>query len=395
MSLNFDYPAAAEAFRRELRAFIAEELPSWWTNFLVDDERAIPFTREFCRKLGARGWFTMAWPKEHGGSDADVWHQNVLREEMWAVGEPRGSQYMNINFIGPAIMMFGTDEQKARYLPPMAAGDVIWCQGFSERNAGSDLANLEMRAEDTGSGFKLNGTKVWVSYATHAKHCILLARTDPSGPKHTGISMFVVDMDTPGIRVRAGQSMVGPLENNDVFFEDAEVPYDALVGPRDQGWHVAMSALERERAGLAYGGRTHLQLEELARYAQETHDSAGRPLSERADVRGRIVRLRALTRAQRLIMNKTTANQRGDDSTLVDAAIYKVLGGETTLQAAQLAMELAGPRASLLAEDPGVALSWDGAYAWWVRALPVQVAAGSSEIQRNIIAQRGLGLPRG
>ena len=392
--MNFEYPADAEAFRTELRDFIAKELPSWWIDFLVDDDRVIPFTREFCRKLAAKGWLTMAWPKEYGGSDADVWYQNVVREEMWAVGEPRGPQYMNLNYIGPTIMMFGTDDQKERYLKPMAAGDVIWCQGFSEPDAGSDLASLRTRAEDTGSGFKIDGQKIWTSYAAQAEHCFLMARTDPDAAKHKGISMFLVDMKTPGITVRPIDSMVGPLELHEVFFDDAQVPYNSLLGPLNQGWQVAMSALERERVGMGYSGRNQLQLDELVRFVKETSDSTGRRLTQRADVRGKLIRLRALNRALRLFMNKIVSNQTGDGSAVIDSAIYKVLAGDITLQTGQLAMELAGQRGNLIEEDPMVILG-DGAYMWWVHALPVQIAAGSSEIQRNIIAQRGLGLPRG
>lgn len=392
--MDFEYPAEAEAFRAELRKFLKEELPSWWTNTWVDDDRIIPFTLEFCRKLAERGWLTMAWPKAYGGSDADIWHQNVVREEMWRYGEPRGPQYMNLNYIGPAIMMFGTDEQKERYIRPMAAGEVIWCQGFSEPDAGSDLASLRTRAEDTGSGFKINGQKIWTSYAAHAEHCFLMARTNPDAPKHKGLSMFLVDLETPGITVRPIDSMGGPIEFHEVFFDDAEIPYDAQLGPRDQGWKVAMSALEGERAGVGYAGLYQSQLDQLLRFVKETQDGTGRRVSERPDARGKLVRLRALNRALRLLMYKVVANQTVDDSVLVESAIYKTLAGDMSMQIAQLAMDVTGPRGFLLERDPMVTLG-DGAYAWWTRALPVQTAAGSSEIQRNIIAQRGLGLPRG
>ncbi len=391
--MHFEYPAEAEAFRAELREFLKQELPPWWIHTWVDDDRVVPFTLEFCQKLAAKGWFAMAWPKEYGGSDADIWHQNVLREEMWGIGEPRGSQYMNINYIGPAIMMFGTDEQKEKYLKPIAAGEVVWCQGFSEPGAGSDLAGLRTRAEDTGSGFKVNGQKIWTSYASYADHCFLMARTDPDAPKHKGISMFLVDMDTPGITVRPIDSMGGPIEFNEVFFDDVVLPYEALLGPLNQGWMVAMSSLEGERAGVGYSGLYDVQLDKLSQFVHENEDSQGRRLCERTDIRSKLVRLRALSRAMRLFMNKVVADQSGDDSVLVDAAIYKTLAGDISMQMAHLAMEITGTRGHLLEDDPLVALD-HGAYGWWAHALPVQVAVGSSEIQRNIIAQRGLGLPR-
>lgn len=387
--MNFEYPAEAEAFRAELREFMKQEIPSWWTNILQDDERSYPFNQEFCKKLAAKGWLAMAWPKEYGGAGADVWIQNVLREEMWSMGEPRGQQYMNLNFIGPAIMMFGTDEQKKRFLPPMATGEAIWCQAFTEAEAGSDLANLQMSAEDTGSGFKLNGRKTWVSYARAATGCILLARTNADGAKHEGISMFVVDMDTPGIIVRDTPSMAGQSKVQELIFEDAEVPYEALLGPLNEGWSVAMKTLERERVGLGYSGRIQIQLDQLLDYVKQAKDSTGRLLSERADIRTKIMRLRALNRALRLVMNKVASNP-----TLVDAGIFKVLAGDITIATGELALEVAGQRGLLRIDDPLATLG-DGAFMWWVYALPVQVAAGPSEIQRNIIAQRELGLPRG
>ena len=392
--MNFEYPADAESFRSELRSFLTEELPPWWTDTWVEDDRIIPFTLEFCQKLAEKNWLTMAWPKEYGGGAADIWHQNVVREEMWRIGEPRGPQYMNLNYIGPAIMMFGTDEQKEKYLKPISAGNVLWCQGFSEPGAGSDLASLRTRAEDTGSGYKLNGQKIWTSYARHAQHCFLMARTDPDAPKHKGISVFLLDMNTPGITVRPIESLGGPIEFHELFFDDAEVPYDALLGPVNQGWYVAMSALEGERAGVGYAGLFELQLDDLLKHVQNSLDSAGRSLASRTDVRNKIIKLRAVNRAMRLLMYKVETAYAGPDTAFVDSAIYKTLAGDISMQIAQLALEVTGLKGHLMEEDPLVTLG-DGAFRWWVRALPVQIAAGSSEIQRNIIAQRGLGLPRG
>lgn len=392
--MNFEYPAKAEAFRAELRAFMKEEIPSWWNYILKDDERSFDFTRNFCRKLAARGWLTMGWPEEYGGTKADVWHQNVLREEMWAAGEPRGQQYMNLNFIGPTIMAFGTTAQKERYLKRMVSGDAIWCQGFTESEAGSDLASLQMKAEQTESGFTLNGRKTWVSYATFAEHCILLARTDDDAPKHKGISMFLVDMDTPGIIITDMPSMAGQTKIQELQFENVEVPNDSLVGPKNQGWNVALASLERERVGLAYSGRNQMQLDHLLHYVKTNNDGTGQPLSNRADVRSKIMRLRATNRALRLFMNKLVSNQAEESEALINSAIYKVLAGDSVTATAELAIELTGQRGLLDTNDPMASIGID-AYKWWVYGIPVQVAAGPSEIQRNIIAQRGLGLPKG
>ena len=276
----------------------------------------------------------------------------------------------------------------------MAAGDAIWCQGFTEPEAGSDLASLELSAEDTGNGFKINGVKNWVSNAAHSEHCILLARTDPNVAKHAGISMFLVDMDTPGITVRETPTMVGQTKVHEILFEDVEVPYGALLGPLNQGWHVAISSLERERIGLGYSGRNQVQLDQLAALRQGDEGQHGASPLRANRCANKIVRLRALNRALRLLMNKVSCDASGDGSGLIDAAVFKVLAGDTTIETGQLAMELAGQRGLLLEDDDPMSTLGHGAYMWWILALPVQVAAGPSEIQRNIIAQRGPGIPR-
>jgi alkylation response protein AidB-like acyl-CoA dehydrogenase len=184
--MDFAFSEEEEAFRADLRAYLDVELPDWWRGMFVDDERAMPFTREMCRALAERGWLTLAWPVEHGGAAAGVWMQTILREEMWAREEPRGPQYMNLNYIGPLIMRFGTPEQRDRFLPPMARGEVIWTQGFSEPDAGSDLASLATRAEDRGDHYVVNGQKIWSSYAdAPADWCLLLVRTDAQGHRST------------------------------------------------------------------------------------------------------------------------------------------------------------------------------------------------------------------
>ena len=391
--MNLDFPDAAQTFRAELLEFLDQELPPWWVNFLSGDKRNIPFTTKFCKKLAEKGWLTLAWPKEYGGGDADIWQQIVLRDVMWAAGEPRGPQYINLNFIGRAIMDFGTPEQIDRHLRPMAAGEAMWCQGFSEPDAGSDLASLTTSAWDTGGGFRINGVKSWVSYGHLAEHCILMARTDPEASRHRGISMFLVDMSTPGVSVRTFDTMGGPPELSELTFENVDVPYDALLGPRNEGWRVAMTALDYERAGLAYGARTDAQLAKLIDYVGVTADSTGRCLSDRADVQSKIMRLRTMNRAQRLIQYRALSDQAAGGPSGIDPSIYKVMAGETTVSAGQLAMELAGSRGNLLQTDPMVPLD-DGPNAWWGHALAVPLGGGSNEIQRNIIAQKGLGLPR-
>jgi alkylation response protein AidB-like acyl-CoA dehydrogenase len=195
--MEFGWCDEDERFRQELREFIANELPQRWVELIPGEEPASEFIREFCGKLGQRGWLTPHWPREYGGTDGSAWQFIILGEELWSAGEPRGSQYMNVNWIGPAIINAGTPEQKAYHLRRISAGDVFWCQGFSEATAGTDLAGMQTTARRDGDHYVINGEKIWTSYAAEAEFCFLLARTDPESTGNKGISVFLVPTDTP------------------------------------------------------------------------------------------------------------------------------------------------------------------------------------------------------
>src|SRR5690349_1610722 len=277
--MDFDFRPEEKEFRNSVREFLKQELPDWWHGLFAEDDRVPALTREICEKLAARGWLTITWPREYGGGGANEWMQAIVREEMWAHGEPRGPQYMNLNYIGPLIMRFGTPEQQARHLPRMAAGDVLWCQGFSEPEAGSDLASLKTRAVRDGDRYVVNGQKIWNSYAdAPADHCLLLARTNAEVKKQQGISMFLVDMRTPGITVRAIPSMAGKSEFSEIFFDDAAIPVTDRLGDEDQGWTLVGEGLAFERIGIARYARANRVLEHLVQHANETVVD-GRPLS--------------------------------------------------------------------------------------------------------------------
>jgi alkylation response protein AidB-like acyl-CoA dehydrogenase len=391
--MDFDFSPEEEAFRAELRAFLDEELPAWWKTVFVDDARAMPFTRELCQKLAARGWLTLSWPREHGGADGSVWQQAVVREEMWAAGEPRGPQYMNLNYIGPLIMRFGTPEQQARFLPPMAAGTVIWCQGFSEPEAGSDLASLKTRAVRDGDRYVVNGQKIWNSYAdAPADHCLLLARTDPDVKKQQGISMFLVDMRTPGITVRPIPSMAGKSEFSEIFFDDAVIPVSDRLGEENQGWTLVGEGLAFERIGIARYARANRVLEHLVAYARDTVID-GRPLAEDPAVRARLATLAVRIEAAKLLNYGAISIQAAGEVPAIEASIARIHNTQVEQLAGQIGLELLGSRGLLLDDDRYAVLDGE-MQRQWLESIPVTVAAGSTEVQKNIIAQRGLGLPR-
>jgi alkylation response protein AidB-like acyl-CoA dehydrogenase len=386
--MDFAFTDAEERFRAELRAFLDERLPDWWRGMFVDDDRAIPFTREMCRLLAERGWLTLSWPDEHGGSNASVWMQAIVREEMWAHEEPRGPQYMNLNYIGPMLMLFGTPEQQTRFLPPMARGEVIWCQGFSEPDAGSDLASLRTYAEDRGDHFVVNGQKIWTSYAdAPADWCLLLARTNRAAEdKHDGISVLLVDMHTPGITVRPIATMAGPHEFNEVFLDDVIVPHDCLLGTQDEGWNVIGVALGFERVGIARYARAGRIIELLVRWANETGRAAD------PDVRDKLADLRARCEAARLLSYRAISLQAERGADMGEASIARIHSTQLEQAVGHVGLELLGPAALLQADDPCAPLAGE-IQRHWLRNIPTTIAAGTLEIQKNIVARRSLGLP--
>jgi alkylation response protein AidB-like acyl-CoA dehydrogenase len=386
--VDFAFSPEETAFRDELRAFLAEQLPDWWRGMFVDDARAMPFTRELCRRLADRGWLTMAWPSEYGGRDASVWLQTVVREEMWAHEEPRGPQYMNLNYIGPLIMRFGTPEQRAEFLPPMARGEVLWTQLFSEPDAGSDLASLRTRARDDGDHFVVNGQKIWSSYAdAPADWGLLLARTDPDVPKHAGISVLLLDMTTPGVTVRPIPTMAGPHEFNEVFFDDVIVPRERLLGTQNGGWDVITAGLTFERVGIARYARAAAVLE----LAVEHANAAG--LAGDPHVRRLLADLGTRIEAARLLNYRAISMQARGDVPTVEASIARMHNTTVEQLTGNVVMEVIGAASQLRADDPD-APARGAPTRHWLRNIPTTVAAGTLEVQKNIVAQRGLGLPR-
>ena len=247
--MDFDWNTEQQDFRSTVRAFLAANLPANWEELAhgPGSEAQTLFSKEFCGALAKAGLLVPHWPARWGGRDADPWIAFILAEEMWAAGEPRGGQYMNVNWIGPTLMRYGSQEQQSRYIPPMARGETLWCQGFSEPEAGSDLASLRTRADRHGDVYRVNGQKIWTSYAGHADTCFLLARTSPG---KGGISIFLLPMDTPGITVRQIPSIIGEGDIHEVFFDDVEVPESARLGEEGQAWDIVRTSLSLERVGI-------------------------------------------------------------------------------------------------------------------------------------------------
>ncbi len=380
--MEFDWSPDDVEHRAEFRAFLEEFLPADWEKLSQagpGSDLQAEFSRTFCRAMAERGWLTQHWPEEYGGRDASAWRHSIIGEECWAIGEPRGPQYMNVNWIGPALMRYGTQEQKAKHLPPISRGEVLWCQGFSEPEAGSDLVALRTAALRDGDDYVVNGSKIWTSYANHADYIILLVRTDPGSKRHRGISVLLVPMETPGIEVREIPSVVGDRYFHEVFFTDVRVPTAARLGPEHEGWDVVTYALQYERTGAARYARAALTLDRLAELAR------ARGLLEDPLVVDRLAEARTECEAARMLTYRVIDQRAHDLPPTTDTQIARVANATADYRVGELAVEILGAEALEVGSF---------ADANFRLAMTAGVAVGATEIQLNMIAARHLGLPR-
>jgi alkylation response protein AidB-like acyl-CoA dehydrogenase len=381
-----------QQFRDALRAWLGANKPEPWRGLLEDPaaKRAhLEYLRAWQHTLFKGGWAGVAWPKDSGGRGATMIEQAIFHEELARADAPERLGTIGEGLVGPTILALGSDDQKRRFPPAILSGEHIWCQGFSEPNAGSDLAALGTRAVRSGDEFVVNGQKIWTSYAHVADWCMLMVRTNPDVPKHKGLTCLLVDMKSEGITVRPLQMLSGDSGFNEVFFTNVHVPVTNVLGKIDEGWTPAMVALSNERANLGTALYVVFKrnLDALFAHAR-TKRHHGRLLAEdplvrqklaQADVELEVFRLNTLRSLSR--MSKTGA--AGPES-----SILKLYWSEMNQHIAQTALEILGPE--------GLEWSFDGGR-WvyqYLRSRGNTIEAGTSEIQRNIVAQRVLGLAR-
>jgi alkylation response protein AidB-like acyl-CoA dehydrogenase len=379
--MDFKWSAEEEAFRTKVRSFLARELPADWDQISrhgPGSKEQTEFSLEFCPKLAAEGLLVPHWPEAYGGTHSAPWEHFILGEEMWAAGEPRGAQYMNVNWIGPTIMRFGTPEQKKQYLPEMSSGKAIWCQGFSEPSSGSDLASLRTRAEAQGDNYVINGSKVWTSYAGLADHCFLLARTGGSGK--SGIAIFLISMRTPGIVVRPIPSLIGFGDIHEVFFENVVVPISSRLGDEGQAWPIIMYSLSNERVGIArYEFSRRVLNQMVAR------------LQSQGGFNDQIVRYRAgqaLTgcEAARLLVYRVVDQRARGLPPTSDASLARLAVISAEHAVADFALDFL--------PDTLTGTEYPIHLAHHERAIAAGIASGAAEIQLNLVANTYLHLPR-
>lgn len=393
---ELDLAPEDEAFRDEVRAFLDAHLPEGWGTRDYrgprDEAGRIELQRTWQRKLHEAGLAAIAWPKEHGGRDAGFVQQALYNGEMARRRAPDPINRSAVAYIGPTIIQWGTAWQKEHFLPRILSGDDVWCQGFSEPDAGSDLAAIRTRAELDGDEFALTGQKVWTSKAHLADWCYVLARTDPEAPKHEGLSCLLVDMRLPGITVRPLRQISGRSEFNEVFFEDVRVPRRCLVGALNDGWRIASSTLRYERAGLSRTSRIERRLDILVALARELRVD-GKPRWEDPLVRDQLARFAVQVEALRnLSLRMSAASLRGADPG-PEVSIAKLLTSELDQAMADYGMDLAGPYAALIRGSPHAVKEGNVPLSYLVMRAAT-IGGGTSEIQRNVIAERVLGLPR-
>ncbi len=395
--MDFNYTPEDQAFRTEVRTWLEanKKFAPPPSNIMADEGEGDWEARvNWHRKLNEGGWVAVNWPKEYGGRGATVMQRLIYREELSRLGLNEPMVGMGINLLGPTLIHWGTEEQKKNHIPKILKAEEVWCQGYSEPGAGSDLASVQTRAIDDGDYFVVNGQKTWTSIAQHADMIFALVRTDPAAPKHKGISYLLIDMHSPGVTVRPLVQMTGGKGFNEVFFEDVRVPRKNIVGERNNGWQVAMTTLMFERGGGGGEGAMG-EVYELARLARRIPRSGnGSTAWDDSSVRQKVAEFAAEAQALRYTGYRQLTRQLKGLPPGPEGSMMKLCGTELALKIALYAMELLGPYSQLefnapFAVDKGK---------WSFRMLAARgptIYAGTNQIQHNIIGERVLGLPKG
>jgi alkylation response protein AidB-like acyl-CoA dehydrogenase len=391
--MDFSFSEEDTKFHQEVLEFIKKELPRDWTGTGLlqeaKDGDEWEFARNMLRKLGDKGWHSLSWPKEFGGQDS-VTKQFILSDEMYYHELP-GVDLQGALMCAPTLIQYGSEQQRNEFLPKIARGEQVWCQGFSEPGAGSDLASVTTRAVDKGDHFIVDGQKVWSTGAHRADWTFILARTDPEAPKHKGISFLIVDLKSPGVTVRFLPNIVGTY--CEIFFDNLVVPKENLIGKQNDGWRVTGAVLGYERSGIHRIAAARRNLARLIEFAKETKHS-GKPLFADPVIRNRLAQLYAEAEAARILAHRIVWMQSAGKAVDYQASMSRVFGAEFQQRVAQTGLQITGAFGQL---DEGC--KWAPLSGFFQRqylyAAAATVGAGTAEIQRNIIALRGLGLPRG
>ena len=389
--MDYRFSQEEEEFRSEVRTFLRSELPEDWDfdPFELTEDKW-DFARDFTKKLAGKGWVAPAWPQEYGGQGMPYMQQVVLSEEV-AYHRAPNTSLIGVTYAGPTIIVYGNDEQKERFLPGITSGDIVWCQGYSEPNAGSDLASLQTRAVKDGDDYIINGTKIWSSNAHKANWCFFLARTDTDAPKHKGISYFITPMDTPGISLRPLVNMADEHLFNEIIFENVRVPVKYLVGEENRGWYIGMTTLDFERSNISTAAGYRRTFEQLVEYVKSGTNGTNGTSGD--GVKAKLAELAIENQVGRYLSYRVASMQSRGQIPNYESSAAKVYHSEYGQRLAGAGLNIMGMHGSLREESKHARMR--GRFArTYLTSIGSTIAAGTSEIQRGIIAQRGLGLSR-
>ena len=398
--MDFTLTPEQASFRDEVRDWLKRNLPKDWVARLrqgsdVPRPEVYAFLRDWQRKMYEAGFVGLTWPKEYGGRGLTFMEEMILQEEMALSRAPGVLNILAIGMAGPTIIAYGTEEQKKRYPPKMLSCEEIWCQGYSEPNAGSDLASLQTRAVKDGEHYVINGQKVWTSLAHAADWMMLLARTDPAAPKHKGITYFLLDMKSPGITVKPLKQITGDAEFNEVYFDNVRVHESQILGGLNNGWAVGLTTLMYERLALGFGLQVRLRigLDGLVELARNTKKNGG-PATKDPNLRQKLAQLWIDTEVFKYTGARAITKLLKGELPGPEASTGKLMWVEGHQRLQELAMEIQGPYSQLMKGSP-----WAVAEGLWqhtfLRSRANSIEGGTTEIQRNIIGERVLGLPKG
>lgn len=394
MDLSFN--EKQEEYRQHAREWLKNNIPEGWGTpeyeWPEDEAERGKILREWDRKLYAGGFAGISWPKEYGGQGLTHVEEIIYDEEAGKLNAPGGLNVLGKLLLGPTLLLFGSEEQKQRFLPPLLRGDEVWCQGFSEPNAGSDLAAIQTKAELVGDKWVINGQKVWTSFAHHADWCFVLARTDHELPKHKGITFFLVPMNSEGITVRPLVQINGNRDFNEVFFDNVSIPKENVVGGLNNGWNVAMGTLGFERGTLALGRQVRFQNEfdAMARISDSLTKN-GEKVSQNSYYRQKMAELYAEIRILRYHGLKTISQLLNEGKLGPEASLQKLFWSTMHSNMGKLGLEILGEEGPYIGKESigrGVLQEID------FGSRGETIYAGTTQIQKNIIAERVLGMPR-
>lgn len=398
--MDFSFSTAEQTFRSEVKTWIGANVPgdfgteAWPAP--KDEDKYEKVSRDWQQKMYEGGWIGIDWPAQYGGRSLSPVESFIFQEELSQYITPPIMGTIGIGMAGPTIMTHGSEEQKKRHLKKILSGEEIWCQGFSEPNAGSDLAGLKTAAVEDGDCYVINGQKIWTSVAHLADYCILVTRTDPNaGGKHRGMSYFIVDMHTPGIEVRPLRQITGDSDFNEVFFKDVRVPKANIMGGEGNGWMVAITTLMHERVNIAAAlyGRVKKSLNETVELCK-TIKRNGKPLIEDTLIRHKLAQFYTQVETQRLNNLRMRANMTASADPGPIGSIFKLLFSQTNKDVLEMAVDILGPYAELLPDSD----AHSGDIGTWMkqflRARANSIEGGTDEVLMNIVSERILGLPR-